>query len=324
MPANLIAENILSQVDEEGRRQQMLDEIIDHRTTHEAVKKEDGYIVNHKRGTKRKKMTTVGWELCVQWKDGSSNWIALKDLKNSYPIELARYAMENKIADQPAFAWWVPYTIRKMKSILSKVKSKYWQRTHKYGIRVPKNVNEAYEIDKENGDTLWTDAIKEEMVKIKNAVRKYNGDPSDLVGYQEITGHMIFDVKLGEGFRRKARFVGDGHKTETPSSVTYSSVVARDSIRICLLLAALNDLDIMGADIENAYLTAPCREKVWIKGGKEFGELEDCILIVERALYGLRSSGAAFRAFLAETLDDMGFKSSETDPDVWLRPAVKK
>ena len=62
--------------------------------------------------------------------------------------------MENKIADQPAFAWWVPYTIRKMKSILSKVKSKYWQRTHKYGIRVPKNVNEAYEIDKENGDTL--------------------------------------------------------------------------------------------------------------------------------------------------------------------------
>ena len=83
----------------------MLDEIIDHRTTHEAVKKEDGYIVNLKRGTKRKKMTTVGWELCVQWKDGSSNWITLKDLKNSYPIELARYAMENKIADQPEFAW---------------------------------------------------------------------------------------------------------------------------------------------------------------------------------------------------------------------------
>ena len=79
----------------------------------------------------------------------------------------------------------------------------------------------------------------------------------------------------------------------------------------------------MGADIENAHLTAPCREKVWIKGGKEFGELEDCILIVERALYGLRSSGAAFRAFLAETLDDMGFKSSEADPDVWFRPAVK-
>ena len=62
-----------------------------------------------------------------------------------------------------------------MKSILSKVKSKYWQRTHKCGIRVPKNVDEAYEIDKENGDTLWTDAIREEMVKIKNVpLQLYN------------------------------------------------------------------------------------------------------------------------------------------------------
>ena len=73
-------------------------------------------------------------------------------------------------------------------------------------------------------------------------------------GYQEISGHIIFDVKLGEGFRRKARFVGDGHKTKTPSSVTYSSVVSRDSVRIILMVAALNDLDIQGADIENAYL----------------------------------------------------------------------
>ena len=71
-----------------------------------------------------------------------------------------------------------------------------------------------------------------EMPKIKNAVRKYNGGPRDLVSYEEITGHMVFDIKLGEGFRRKARFVGDGHKTKTPSSVTYSSVVSRDSIRI--------------------------------------------------------------------------------------------
>ena len=161
------------------------------------------------------------------------------------------------------------------------------------------------------------------MIKIKGAVQKYNGDPSSLVGYQEVTGHMVFDIKLGEGFRRKARYVGDGHKTETPSSVTYSSVVSRDSVRICFSTAALNNLDIEGADIENAYLTAPCREKVWMRGDKLFGELEGKVLIVKKALYGLRSSSAAFRSFLAETLDNMGFKSSEADPDVWLRPAIK-
>lgn len=34
------------------------------------------------------------------------------------------------------------------------------------------------------------------------------------------------------------------HKTEAPSSVTYSSVVSRDSVRICLLIAAINNLDL--------------------------------------------------------------------------------
>ena len=74
------------------------------------------------------------------------------------------------------------------------------------------------------------------------------------------------------------------------------------------MLAALHDLDIEGADIENAYLTVSCREKVWLKGAIEFGDMADEILIVEKALYGLKSSGAAFRSFLAETFDKRGFK----------------
>ncbi len=164
------------------------------------------------------------------------------------------------------------------------------------------------------------------MPKIHDAVIEHDGDPKDLVGYQEITGHMIFDVKLGENFRRKARFVADGHKTNTPTSVTYSTVVSRNSVRICLTLAALNDLDVLAADIvENAYyLTAPCREKVWLcGGGAKFGHRQGKVLVVRKALYGLKSSGAAFRAFLAEKLDDIGFRSSIADPDVWMRPATK-
>ena len=56
--------------------------------------------------------------------------------------------------DEPAFAWWVNYVHKKRERILSKVKSKYWVRTHKYGIRVPKIVQEAIEIDRMNKDTL--------------------------------------------------------------------------------------------------------------------------------------------------------------------------
>lgn len=46
-------------------------------------------------------------------------------------------------------------------------------------------------------------------------------------------------------------------------------------------------------------------------------------MIITRALYGLKSAGAAFRSFLTITLDDMNFKPSRADPDAWIRPAIK-
>ena len=53
--------------------------------------------------------------------------------------------------------------------------------------------------------------------------------------------HIIFDVKFGENFQRKARLVAGGHITDTPNTLTYSSVVPRDSVRIALTIAALNE-----------------------------------------------------------------------------------
>ena len=94
------------------------------------------------------------------------------------------------------------------------------------------------------------------MKKIRDAFKLYDSNPHELLGYQQITTHWIFDIKMGENFRHKARLVADGHKTDTPAAITYRSVVSRDSVRICMLLTVLNDLDIESADIENAYLTA--------------------------------------------------------------------
>jgi hypothetical protein len=130
-------------------------------------------------------------------------------------------------------------------------------------------------------------------------------------------------VKLGENFRRKARFVAGGHTTETPAALTYSSVVSRDSVRIALLFAALNDLDIQSCDIQNAYLTADCREKIYTIAGPEFGSNAGKIMLIKKALYGLKSSGAAFRALLAETFYDLGYTPTKADPDVYLRKAAK-
>jgi hypothetical protein len=72
-------------------------------------------------------------------------------------------------------------------------------------------------------------------------------------------------------FTRIARYVAGGHMTDPPTSLTYSSVVSRDSVYIAFLLAALNDLDIMAADVGNAYLSALKREKVYTTAGVEFG-----------------------------------------------------
>ena len=323
LAANVIAENLFAQVDPEGNRLKLLDDIVDYRTNGKQVLMEDG-LVTTSMGTKRKKETTTGWELLLQWKDGSTTWVALKDAKESYPVQVAKYVIAAGISVQPAFAWWVPFTMKKRKQIISKVKSKYWIRTHKFGIKIPKTVREALAFDLENGNTFWWDAICKEMKNVRPAFEVWDKTAAEMpIGYQEVRCHLIFDVKMGENFRRKARFVAGGHTTEVPSTLTYASVVSRDSVRIALTIAALNDLKIMACDIQNAYLTADCREKIWTRAGPEFGSEAGTIFLVKKALYGLKSAGAAFRALLAETLYDIGYVPTKADPDVWLRPATK-
>jgi hypothetical protein len=50
-------------------------------------------------------MTTKGWKLLVEWKDGMMDWLPLKDLKESCLVQVAEYTVANKITEQPAFAW---------------------------------------------------------------------------------------------------------------------------------------------------------------------------------------------------------------------------
>jgi hypothetical protein len=99
----------------------------------------------------------------------------------------------------------------------------------------------------------------------------------DFVGYQEIDCHMVFDIKMD--LTCKAQFVTGRHMTETPASIMYSSVVSWDSVCITFLSAVLNDLDIMACDVSNAYLNAPCREKVWFIAGPEFGSTIICLVL---------------------------------------------
>ena len=318
--ANVIAECIYSQVDDEGNQFLLLNEIIDHKRDESALQWKDMWITG-KNGNKHMKRTTKGWKLCVTWKDGSSSWEPLKDLKESNPLQVAEYAISNNINDEPAFAWWVDEALKCRDRMISAARSRYWKRTHKFGIRIPKTTEEALAIDLETGTDFWRKAIEKEMTNVKPAFKILEEGGKAPIGYKWIPCHMIFDVKMD--FTRKARFVAGGHVTDPPTSITYSSVVSRDSVRIAFLIAALNDLEVLGADVGNAYLNAEMKEKVYTTAGKEFGKYAGRTVIIIRALYGLKSSGAAWRAHLSQTLQDLEFKSSLADPDVWYKRATK-
>lgn len=318
--ANAIAEHMYAQCDADGNQYLLLDAITDHKTDWTAVKKADQYIVVNGRRHLRK--TTVGWKLCILWKDGSTSWERLVDIKQSYPIELAEYAIANALEQEPAFEWWVPYVMKKRKRVLAAVAKRYQKRTHKLGFEIPKSVKRAYEIDIENGNSLWRDAIAKEMSNVRVAFNILDENQNVPPGYQFMDCHMVFDIKM-DGFRRKARLVAGGHMTEAPAVMTYASVVSRETVRIALTIAALNDLEVKASDIQNAYLTAPCEEKIYTTLGPEFGEDKGKTAIIVRALYGLKSAGSSYWQHISDCMYSLNYKRCKADADLWMKPMTR-
>ena len=140
---------------------------------------------------------------------------------------------------------------------------------HKYGIEIPRDVKHVHKIDSRNGNTMWRDGLKKEMYNVEVAFEILDEGAHVPHGWKQVTGHLVWDVKMD--FTRKARGVLDGHKTPDPIGSTYAGVVSRESVRIALTYAALNDLDVFAADIQNAYLQAPSSQKDYIICGPEFG-----------------------------------------------------
>jgi Reverse transcriptase (RNA-dependent DNA polymerase) len=149
-------------------------------------------------------------------------------------------------------------------------------------------------IDAKNKNTQWKDAIDLELSQINKYLTFLdNGHHSSSVastGYKKIRVHLVFDVK--HDGRHKAILVADGHVIDVQFDSVESGVVSIRGCRLTLFLAELNNLEIWSTDIGNTYLESYSAEKVYIIAGPEFGKPEEHILIVRKALYGHRSSGA--------------------------------
>ena len=243
--ANVIAENMYAQVDAERFYHSILDSILDFKKDGNAVEKEDMYVTT-KSGQHRARKTTAGWKLLVLWINGTEKFTHLPVMNNSKPVDVAEYTVARGVDREPAFIWWVPYTLRCCERIIAGVNSRVKCVTHKYGVELSCTVQEAHALDEENGNTFWRDALNREMENLKVAFDIIPEGKSPPPGYFRSSGHIIFDVRMS--IERKARWLKDGHKKPEPSWSMYAGVVSRESIIIDLNYSALNNLPVFEAD----------------------------------------------------------------------------
>ena len=108
-----------------------------------------------------------------------------------------------------------------------------------------------YALDAKDGNTLWADAISKEMENVRMAFKVLPDGKPVPIGYQFVECHMVFNIKM-EDFRHKVRLVTGGHMTNAPATTAYTSIVPGETVRIALMNAALNDLEVKSGNILNA------------------------------------------------------------------------
>ena len=254
------------------------------------------------------------YNVMVEWESGEVTYEPLTLISEDDPITCAVYAKKHDLLDTTGWKHLKRYA-RTSKRLIRAVKQSRIRQVrasarYQHGFQVPKDYNDAIRLDKENSNTHWQDAMDLELTQIHEyKVFKDTGKA------QFHNGKAV----TPDGFQ-KARLVADGHLTKEPVESIYSGVVSLRSLRMVVFLSQLNDLEIWGADVGNAYLEAYTDQKLCIIAGPEFKELQGHLLIMIKALRGTRSGGARWHDRLFDILQELKFKPSKADPDVWMRP----
>ena len=131
----------------------------------------------------------------------------------------------------------------------------------------------ALALNAKNCSTLWADKISKELGNIRVAFEILPYGKTTPIGYQFVQCHMVFDIKMAD-FRHKARTVVQGHMTKAPTTITYASIVSRETAMIALMIATLNDLEVKSHDIL-CIGTGPVAEKVSTTLDFEFSKIPE-------------------------------------------------
>ena len=267
------------------------------------------------------------YNVMIEWENGEVTAEPLKTIGADDPVTCALYAKENGLLDTPGWRRFKDLAKRAKKFLRAvnqaKLRSYNTAPRYKYGFEVPRNYKNAKDLDRRNGNTRWQDAVDLEMSQLDEYSTFKNNGPKIPAGHQKLRIHLVFDVK--HDGRHKARMVADGHLTDIPLESVYSGVVSIRGLRMVAFLAELNQLELWSTDIGNAYLEALTKEKLYIIAGPEFNaERQGCVLIVHKALYGLRTSGKRWHERFAECMRGAGFAPCKLEPDIWMRKCPTK
>ena len=263
------------------------------------------------------------WNVMIEWENGEITSEPLSIIAADDPVTCAIYAKENNLLELDGWKRFKNIAKRHKKMIRmanqAKLRSYRTAPKYMYGIEIPRDYQHALELDRRNGNTKWQDATeleKQQLFEYKTFTDIGENQPPP-PGYKRIRVHLVYAAK--HDGRYKARMVADGHLTDIPVDSVYSGVVSLRGIRLVTFLAELNQLSLWATDVGNAYLEAHTQEKVCIKAGPEFGDLQNHTLIISKALYGLRSSGLRWHEKFADCLRDQGFAPCKAEPDIWFR-----
>jgi hypothetical protein len=277
-------------------------------------------------------------------------WEELKDLKEDQPRLMENYIVEHNVTrstrNDRTMTWakkvirdlkrtsrWISrlyntfvdendevYQVRRIQN-RKKKRRKFSLKasTYKYVVQVPRNVRNAFELDKANDNLHWADTIKAEMKDLFNLeafdIRSvgYNPGPT----FQSTTLTIVFDVK--QDLRRKARLVARGHLVNPMDHSVYSSTVKGISVNLLHVIAHKAKLEQLCGDVSLTFVNTYTLEKVYAITGPEFGEQEGKPIVILKALYGLCMSSERWHSHFADTLRTLGFKQTRFDNNVWSK-----
>jgi hypothetical protein len=263
----------------------------------------------------------------VEWEDGTITMEPLSIIGADDPATCAKYAKENGLLEQEGWKRFrrLAKGTKLMKRMMNQVAlaAKRKGPIYMFGIQVPRNEEEARELDKiykeKFGIEKWKLAEEDEVDSLNEYdTFKDRGIGRPPPGYKFIKVFFVYAVK--HDLRHKARLVAGGHMTPAQGD-SYSSVISLKSMRIAILAGEINGCKAMAGDVGNAYLEALTKEMVYFIAGPAFGPLQGHILVIYKALYGLRTSGARFHERFADTLRSMGFVQCKNEQDLWMRDA---